>query len=636
MLVSRGGKEKISPPAISVWVKVLDETQMGVVSVGFLALDPNEPLRNYFDQVIAKTSAVRAMGSLAGGTQFIVFEEVSPRQVEIKRTSSLIKNEKIQDGDILIFVPLTDSAKRALVTPTAVLLQQQVVSGGKRRVLLASTNSHSSKQLSEQHGRFLAPAPTPGEEEEQSLSSADEEDEDLEHQETSSCCSSQSGDLNERCKRFLSRANKNEGKKCCSSLEECSCEESRYDIVRRYFRSQKEVVVPKIADIMSDIMREFDGEEEILAIKRRLEVPQELKEELSRVAASMCFYCQLPLGAAGPRPSAKVTCSAGCVTETLTYHARCVQELVCETGSSACIITEGCSGKISVEPKSLVAKLLTREEPVRMSTAALRAKVGQMLEMPPVPEVVEKTGQVVVRGVPVQWKGKGKLPPAIPSSISKVSKKKVSKKQQIGIILLPLESLWWNACLIAFGGMDNLHTVVADQHWDASEMSQARAIFNVWCKSLLEKHHPVASKRVAAIKGNKTSANIHKVPKEETVMERRSSTSDEQDNSSDDGSSEVSDDSKKSTCKHPEPTSLTIDVVPSEFAFSDDDEDHSGNTDDGEFILVAASSKKEKKRRTVIVSFLFLKINNNPHNFKIYFSLGFINKLNLLVKQNTP
>lgn len=633
---------------VTVWIKVLDETKMGLVSVCLLSMDPNEPLRNYFDQVVAKATSRGCFSSTStttngGGliSQFIVFEEIAPRQVEIKRSCSPIKNERIMNGDILIFVPLTDLAKRSLIAATSsstVRYKRRTLAfsprvfeppstlsktcGGGPQLGLGVVDTFDDSESSAESSSF-SDQDNIGSESGLRFGKDDQDEAEDDSSSSSSCCSSDLGgeeEVNERCKRFLTRAAHEEDKA----------------IVRRYLRSgdrdrggsnNKDVVVPKLADIMSDIMREFDGgdDEDVLAVKRRLEVPQQLKDELNRVAAcsiSMCFYCQLPLGAGGPRPFAKVACSAGCVPDILTYHARCVQELVSETGSSACIITEGCCGKICVEPKSLISKLV-REDPPRLSLAALRAKVGKMLEMPPVPHVVQSTGQVVVgnTNLPVQWKGKGKCPPPIPSGIKICKKSPAGGKKQLLLqpqLLLPLEPLWYNACLLAFGGIDGLHTVVKDQHWDAADLSQAKSIFSMWCKILLEKHHPVASKRAAGARGHAHYNYCANTQNQLLLLQKSNQSSRDDDDSEQESESGSDSDSDSSVCSRSERSSssetgddkeeeerrkkssfsvsIQLQSPTEEDIYSNDDNDDI----DGGFILVGASSKKDKRTGTSI------------------------------------
>lgn len=457
------GRRSMTTTEVTVWVKVFDEKSMGLISVCLLSVDPAKCLKDYSDQVTAKVTsnaAFKAGGILTGigaETQYIVFEEIGPRIVELRRTTAPIKNEKIIDGDVVIFVPLTDNAKRSLIGSAAGLGNIAQGARPKRRVhqlLNASAVENEPRDTVEEvlsESEFSSSCDSDG-----SIYS------DSEVEELDSAI-----DLNERCRRFLTRAGKaskadddalideayeemilgelmreeEEASECHEPGCVCTCQESRLDAIRRLIRgtgsnestgkrlkktrrnpatgssSQR----PKLADIMSDIMKEFDSGKPADAagplnlfdgmtkdelgklmnkkpeLTKRLDVPSELKDELSRIPCPMCFYCQLPLTsaakAAGPSiPPATVSCSAKCVDHPLVYHDRCVQDLVRETATDGCVITEGCSGKVLVEPKSVISGLITKKE-IKLSTAALRSKLGSVLAMPAAPSV-GKGGQI--------------------------------------------------------------------------------------------------------------------------------------------------------------------------------------------------------------------------------------------------
>jgi hypothetical protein len=466
--------------ATTCLVKVLDEKNMGMVSVCTLTMDREKPLREYFSQVISKFNSV-ARQNLSQSCQFVVFEEVGVRSLELRRSSVAIKTEKIMDGDILVFVPLTDTAKRALITTSLASQAKQ----SKRRTMLSNAPE--------------APACAIVEDITESESEEKEES------------------LNDRCRRFLSRvksedhyedmllddelmiddddSSSNECTDECCGCKEANRLNARIDIVRRYLRQRPEQQPEgKLSEIMSDLMGEmklFDGmtrdelDKLMFGSKRRLEVPPVLREELHHhPPTNACFYCQLPLN---PKQQVKIGCSAACIKQTAGYHERCARELVLEFGgSSACIITEGCRGKIILDSKSPIAKLISKEEVPRMSQAAVRSKLTSVLVTPAVPEL-NRNGKITLNGkvLDPKFSGKGQAP-ALPV--------KKPKKPTA----LPIESLWWNACLTAFGGFDNVHAAVADGHWDAADLSQAKSVFNFWCCQLLDrkKSKPAATPKV--------------------------------------------------------------------------------------------------------------------------------------------
>jgi hypothetical protein len=321
-------------------------------------------------------------------------------------------------------------------------------------------------------------------------------------------------------------------------------------------------------------------------LTKRLDVPSELKDELSRIpACPLCFYCQLPLTcaakAAGPSiPPAKVFCSAKCVDHPLVYHDRCVQDLVRETATDACVITEGCSGKVIVEPKTVISGLITKKE-IKLSTASLRSKLGSVLAMPPVP-CVGKGGQITP---PIKvWSGKGQAP-SLPSGIKlNPAVKKGAKK---GAPSLPTESLWWNACLVAFGGQDNLQSVIVDKQWDAADLVQAKAVFLHWCKVLLEKQ---VGKKTPAPVGSRAVSYATDASALNAVVESSSSSEETSSSSEDDCSDNSENEVEDSTA----PVAESVITLESETfaAFADE----SGDDDDG-FILVGTGASGRKNRR---------------------------------------
>ena len=454
----------------TVWVKVLSEKDMGMVSLCSLSLDHSKPLRDYFSQVAAKHKGLDA------STQFVVFEEVAPRVVELRRTSVAIKQEKIVNGDILIFVPLTDTAKRALIGTASAC----ITNGGGHKYPKRRCGGDSAA---------AAPATA------QTISSEDEaEDDDA----TSSVSDDveigvhSSSNLNDRCKRFLSRVrdeiiddqyddlligdsddgSEDECKEECCGCREANRLNARIELVRRYLRHRPD-----------DQVKLFDGmtrdELDRLMGKRRLDIPASLRDELSQHPISQrCFYCQLPLSAAAVGSvdqTCKVACTVSCVKSSVNYHDSCVKELVLENGGSyACIITEGCRGRIVLDSKSI--------DPPRMSQAALRGKLTTVLVTPAVPEL-GKNGRIMLNGkpMPIGFSGaKGSEPPAVPSALK-------GKKTGKASGTLPIEALWWNACLTAFGSFEDLHAAVVDKHWDSADLAQAKAIFVFWCRQFLEK-----------------------------------------------------------------------------------------------------------------------------------------------------
>ena len=490
----------------SVFVKIYDEKSLGIISVGFFNFDQNLCLKEYFEQVSLKAN----IG--VPETPFIVFEEVSARCVELKRTTVSIKDEKIVDGDILIFVPLTDSAKRALIGTSL------GCSGGvrpKRRLLTADgVTTVVPKSMG---SRRLGGAQCECEDCFETCRK-----DDLLEDET----------LDERCKRFLERTRNDPSlideayeemilnelmmaeEEDLSSDEDVSSSDEdssrlRFEAIRRLMK--KEPSSTRVADLMSDIMKELvvdeGGESVVKSSSRRLDIPTELREEISRISAPMCFYCQLPIASATvlaekgiQNIGCRVSCTSRCVGQPMLYHDRCVRDLIRELetnplGPDACIITENCSGRVILDAASIKrlesASLAKNLKNTNCSTSALRSKLGSVLTPPAVPEML-KSGQV--RPV-VEWKW-GSPVPTIPSAI-KLPKKGKSQK-----ISLPIESLWWNACVESFG-LENLQSAIMDKHWDAGELEKARALFNQWCKQLLEKHHPW--RRVQKVKGEKVT-----------------------------------------------------------------------------------------------------------------------------------
>ena len=490
--------------ATTVWVKVFDEKALALVSVCLMGVDPTQSLRDAFAAVAAKAKA-KGVSGISDTTQFLVFEEVGPRQIELRRTSVAVKAERIMDGDVLIFVPLTESAKRSLIGTAALPMRP------KRRLLTERVADGSS-------------------------SSSEDDDVVVDDDELAT-----NPDLNERCRKFLSRVNEDE-----------ECDDARLEIVRKYLR-KTDKGLPKLADIMNDIMHEFDD-------KRRLDVPADLKEELARTPVVSCFFCQLPIGCSR---SVTVSCTAGCSKSPLVYHERCVQELVSETASTACVITDACRGRILADPKAAIAKLI-KEEP-KLSSAALRARLVQVLARPSPPSV---RGGVVVgsNGTVISgFGGKGAAPP-LPAGV----KKKPN--------MLPVEPLWWNACLTAFGGFDELHGVVVDQQWDAADLAQARAVYVYWCKLLLDKQvKPVKSAPVVA----KQCAKVEVSQAEEAVGDSESQSEAESESRSSDADVE-SEHSSESEAESSEALARFLE----------------DNSDDDGFILVGKKTVREEESST--------------------------------------
>jgi hypothetical protein len=178
----------------------------------------------------------------------------------------------------------------------------------------------------------------------------------------------------------------------------------------------------------------------------------------------------------------------------------------------------------------------------------------------------------------VQWKGRGKVPPPLPASIKVPSSKKLKKT-------LPVEPLWWNALLIAFGGIENLHTVASDGHWDAAELTEAKNIFYVWCKNLLEKLH---HKRVPC-------KPLHHQERDQRAKKQPEREEQEQESSSSSSSEEEEEEEREKTSSISRKASLQLQFTVQEEAggFSLDDEDDEDES--GGFILVGASCKKEKR-----------------------------------------
>ncbi len=482
-----GAARKPSSSEISVWIKLLDEKSLGMVSIGCLTVDPGKPLRDYFESVCGKAGS----SLVTSGTQFVVFEEVGCRLVELRKTSVPIKAEKIMDGDILVFVPLTDAAKRALIGTSAL-----VNTGLAKRRVLASSAENDSKEVVDCCS---------------SSSCSSDESELLDEDEE---------DLNERCRKFLSQVSDEEDvdvlisemAACAHELEDdedcCGCREAsrlnaRIEVVRQYLRHRPELI----------------SREEL----RRLDIPATLREEFA--GTDRCFYCQLPLGSKNTTKS--VACTVKCLKTPQSYHERCVRELVAENGgSNACIITEGCRGRII--GTSVVGT------GTKMSQAALRSKLTSVLATPSAP-VLEK-GFVVLNGKQklVNDKDcgvKGTTVPPIPSALRGGGKKAGPK--------LPVEALWWNACLWAFGGFENLHAAVVEKHWDAADLAQAKAVFTLWCKQLLEKRvkrPATVPKTPAPLTNTKSSVQIE-APSSESSSGSESSESEEAE--SNDSESEV-------------------------------------------------------------------------------------------------
>ena len=422
---------------VTVWIKILDEQQKAILSVCLLTMETNKSLKEYFEQVAEKSGIAEK--------SFLVFEEVGPRTVHPKRTVGAMEN--VLDGDILIFVPLTDVAKRSLST-VGVGLPKRQGSADPLATLAAAIS------------KIPPPAPQ----------------------------------VAERCRRFLSQVEEEED--LMEMIEEecfcCECDnKSDESMVRKLLKAkQQSKPSERLHEVMNDIIKEFEegglefsnqGEEEsekyfsklmagCLNEGKRLDLPSEIRDEISRIPCPMCFYCRLPITNSRSSAPARVGCSRRCVGHALQYHERCVQDLIREnSGSDACIITENCPGRLLVEPKTL-----HRNKPI-FSSAILRTKVAEVLPMPLVP-VLNKAGLAVVKDEVVVFKPSKKLLllPAIPAM------KKSAKKNA-----LPLESLWWNACLVAFG--DNLSLVVVDKQWDAADLALAKHVFVNWCKTLLEK-----------------------------------------------------------------------------------------------------------------------------------------------------
>ena len=565
LFVLVSAKKTLSGNDITVWVKIFDELTLAIVSVCLLAVDPNACLKDYFPQVTAKAASLRSSGLLAGitaETQFIVFEEVGPRQVELRRSANPVKTERILDGDVLIFVPLTDAAKRALIGSAC----GAAATRPKRRVHQMVTSS-----VVEEGIKSLAPIEDLSEEDSSEFDSSSEDHSSV----TTDLDEDATVDVNERCRRFLSRAGFVRGGEESARLDEeidqayeelilseiameeaedmaANADDPYAEMQRRFLRDipkndLKEWI--KESEITGRLSAEFrpptgsqlhlfDGmtKEELAksasglsrlmkginkkpdASQRRLDVPIELKDELSRIPCPMCFYCQLPLSGAKAAivPPAKVSCTAGCVGHPLVYHDRCVQDLVRETGSDLCIITGGCDGRILVEPKSVIQGLVKRES--RISPAALRRKLATVLSVPTPPSLGR--GGVVTPSK--SWSGKS-APPPLPAGM-KVKKANGSQ------LALPTESLWWNACLVAFGGIDNLQSAVVEKQWDAAHLAMAKNVFHHWGASLLEKQAP--KKQPPSNPPSRTNSNSQPAPAvsiDTAVNSSESSSDDDED-----------------------------------------------------------------------------------------------------------
>ena len=550
-------------------IKVLDEKSMGMITVSCLTMDSVKCLRDYFSQVVGKFNQHGTESALSPSTQFVVFEETGVRQLELKRTSVPIKQERVMNGDILVFVPLTDAAKKALIGQAANLGRPC----SKRRTVLSAASATTT------------------------VPSQEHVEEDSDEEES----------LNDRCRRFLSRVKnedlllddededlmlEDEDNHSLASSEECTdeccgCREAnrlnaRIEVVRRYLRqrpkqdsaepalSDKANSSNKLSDIMSDLMGDmklFDGmtREELDKLmfggstKRRLEVPPVLRDELSHMqqTGNTCFYCQLPLSST--RQVTKIGCSNGCVKAPLSYHERCARELVLENqGSAACIVTDNCRGRIVVDPKSSIAKLVVGnkgEVVPRMSQAALRAKLGSVMATPFVPQL-GKGGKIFLNDKVVEksFSGKGS-PPALPNAIKKPTKN-----------ALPVEALWWNACLTAFGGFENLHQAVVDGHWDAADLTQARAVFTYWAVQLLEKKQPKV--KPVVVPKQQVSLVVQTKKDEEVESEKDQSDESEESDSSSDQESESD--------KEESPRESVLDAQSPVFVDSSDEDDSDG------------------------------------------------------------
>jgi len=574
-------------PTASVWVKIFDENNLGLINVCLIHMDSRNSLRDYFDQVSNRAvNNPLLLGAYKPGTQYIVFEEISTRSVELRRTTVPIKDEKIIDGDILIFVPLTDAAKRALIgTSLGGVASSSSQRPQKRRLLTTSAASAAAAAAAVASSSLLPPIDI----EDESSEFDDDDDQSYCDNDVGECaCCPHDDDItvDERCRRFLERARadpslideayeemilnelmlESTGRidDDDSDTGDSEDDEGRFENIRKIICERRKLASNpqvttnnsgRIAELMSDLIKGFGGpstrpnpgaegdqhrelfdgvsRKEIIKdggdgnLKtRRLELPLELRDEISKIPAPICFYCQLPLTSLATvanqrRTISEVACTTHCVPHRLMYHDRCLREASSRVGDSGCVITENCPGKLIVTPP--VSR--TKQSAPAMSTAALRAKLGSVLVAPPAPSM-EKSGSVNLGSKIPVWKSScWGSPPSLPNKIS--APKKIGKGKSASLVL-PIESLWWNACLVGFCGQENLQQAVVDQHWDAGDLERSKAAFGVWCKMMLEKYHPFRKTATAVVVPKATQA-VPRVVTKTIVADDTSSSSSEED-----------------------------------------------------------------------------------------------------------
>ncbi|KAF4660688.1 hypothetical protein FOL47_007056 [Perkinsus chesapeaki] len=504
--VAKKGAQQ-SPPMVSeeatVWVKFVHPKSLRLVSIGLMTFDVRQKLRDYFPAVRAKIASHTPDGAtIAESTDadaVEVWEEVNVRESVKRDVNRTVKEEKIIDGDILIFMsPGTiqqDSVHEETPAPPPEAAVPDTVStrtAAKRKILVPRTASlvaatTSSGTLSASQLAATLGAATPGElrvAERYIAEAAAKLDDAME-----GLCKEHQRQLIPPKLQVPHKAPKK------------AATEKNAPASNPAPASDKAKAGPpaksKIIDSGWHVTRTSEGSVLTGPMGRQL-TPEQLidsasvetiQEHVRRVVQGpRCFKCDMPLGTA--LHPARVRCSEGCHPER-AFHDMCIQNLVRDRQNENCVYTNGCSGKLVCTPRHVVTGLVKKD--ARLSMNVLKQKFTTVL---PTPQVMAASGAVSnAPPLPAQieqaWAG------SLAGFSKKGNRKKGSKKkgsssqhgEQPATLTIPKDQLWWHACIQAWGSVDDLNKWMAAycassepdaKQWQQNTVSRAKSIYAQW------------------------------------------------------------------------------------------------------------------------------------------------------------
>ncbi|KAF4741121.1 hypothetical protein FOZ62_025602, partial [Perkinsus olseni] len=502
-----------SPPMVTeeatVWVKFVHPKTLRLISIGLVTLDTRCRLRDYFPAVRAKISshtpdgATIAKAADSDAEAVEVWEEVNVRQTSKRDVDRTVREERIIDGDILIFMspgtiqqesvheetpaPPAEAALPDTIPPVAAVKRKILVP--RTSSLLAATTSGgtlSATQLAATLG-----AATPGELRvaeryiAEAAAKLDDAMEGLckEHQRQMAPSRPQA-----------KAARKAVGEKAATAEATTNAEKTN---------AGSSTAKGKILDSGWHVTRTTGSSVLTGPIGRQL-TPEQLidsasvesiQEHVRRVVQGpRCFKCDMPLGTA--LHPARVRCSEGCHPER-AFHDMCVQNLVRDRQSEDCVYTPGCVGKLICTPRHVISGLVKKD--VKLSMNVLKQKFATVL---PTPQVMAASGSVSnAPPLPAQieqaWTG------SLAGATKKGGKRKGGSKKKGGAAVhhnssnevtaasIPKDHLWWHACIRAWGSVDELNKCMAaycasstvvpnSKTWQQNTVSRAKSIYAQW------------------------------------------------------------------------------------------------------------------------------------------------------------